>query len=221
MPEVIPASELHRYLVCDFETGKLFWKERSMDMFDQDFVGKRWNDRYAGKEAFTSSHNGYFLGRIHKRGYQAHRVVFAMFHGRWPGELLDHIDLDKTNNRPENLREATRLQNAWNKSLTAQNSSGFKGVSYDRATGRWCAQIWQNGKHHFLGRFDTPESAAFAYDAKARKLHGEFAKLNFPECPILDVAAYAITDNNRRYKRTGPVDHPNLRTVNGELRCYL
>lgn len=204
MPEVINAADLHTYLECDFNTWKLFWKARPADMFGSAGLAKRWNERYAGKEAFTAPcGHGYRVGKIKRTRHQAHRVVFALFHGRWPSALIDHIDLDKMNNRPENLREATRLQNAWNKGLTKQNTSGFKGVSFHAGTGRWISQVWCEGKSNFLGRYDTPEAAALAYDAKAIELHGEYAQLNFPKCPVLSVSAFALADNNRRYKRVG------------------
>lgn len=214
MSEVINAADLHTYLECDFGTGKLFWKVRPLEMFEQEFVGKQWNDRYAGKEAFTSSDgHGYLVGNIKRTRYQAHRVVFAIANGRWPSGLIDHIDLDKKNNRPENLREATRQQNAWNKGLTKQNTSGFKGVSFHAGTGRWISQVWCEGKNNFLGRYDTPEAAALAYDAKAIELHGEYAKLNFPKCPVLSVSAFALADNNRRYKRRVTVEQPTGRVT--------
>lgn len=221
MPQVIDVADLHNYLTCDFSTGRMFWKIRPAEMFEQEFVAKRWNDRYAGKEAFTSNDNGYRVGNINRVRYQAHRVVFALGHGRWPSALIDHIDLDRSNNRLDNLREATRQQNTWNKGLTVQNASGFKGVSLDRGTGRWISQVQHMGKVHFIGRFDSPEDAAFAYDAKAIELHGEFAHLNFPRCPIVPVAAFAVEQNNRRYKRMDP-NMPRRVTVmqpTGRVTC--
>lgn len=56
----------------------------------------------------------------------------------------------------------------------------YKGVSFHKLTGRWSAQIGVNRRLHYLGLFDTPEQAAYAYDAAAKEHHGEFARLNFP-----------------------------------------
>jgi len=96
------------------------------------------------------------------------------------GMVVDHIDGSGLNNHPRNLRLCTRRQNAYN-SRSASGSSQYKGVTYDKATGKWRASINHQGKHHHLGLFDTERQAARAYDAKARELFGPYAYLNFPE----------------------------------------
>jgi hypothetical protein len=93
----------------------------------------------------------------------------------------DHIDGNGLNNQEANLRPATNSQNQMNQRLQKSSKSGFKGVSWYGATRKWQVQIKKDGKHYFLGRFSTPEEAARAYDAKARELFGEFARLNFPD----------------------------------------
>lgn len=65
------------------------------------------------------------------------------------------------------------------KTKRSQNKTGFIGV---RAEGRlWVAQAGPRSIKRYLGLFDTPEAAARAYDAKARELYGDTARLNFPE----------------------------------------
>ena len=95
-----------------------------------------------------------------------------------PGLQVDHIDGDGLNNQKYNLRSATVRQNIINKGLTAQNSSGFKGVSRDGK--KWRAQIdnGRNGVRSYLGRFSDPRLAAAAYDMAAIERYGEFAKTN-------------------------------------------
>ena len=97
------------------------------------------------------------------------------------GMEVDHIDGDGLNNLRQNLRIVTRNQNRFNSRVRVDNTSGYKGVSLNKRTGRWVAWIGYYGKHKNLGYFATPEMAAQAYDAAARELFGEFARLNFKE----------------------------------------
>lgn len=93
---------------------------------------------------------------------------------------VDHINGNGLDNRRANLRPATGSQNAYNKGPLPNNTSGFKGVSLHKASGRWVARIYAEKVAHNLGYYDTPTEAARAYDAAARELHREFARLNFP-----------------------------------------
>jgi hypothetical protein len=96
--------------------------------------------------------------------------------GRWAKPTIDHRDGDCTNNRWNNLRRATRSQNNANRSRPRHNTSGYKGASRCRRSGKWLAHIGINGKIIFLGRFETPQEAHAAYLKAARKLFGEFAR---------------------------------------------
>lgn len=101
-----------------------------------------------------------------------HRFIM----GLKKGERCDHRDNDGLNNQKENLRLATSNQNQHNREKVRGR---FKGVSWHKVAAKWVAQIAAYGKHYYLGLFDEEEAAARAYDAKAKELHGEFAKLNF------------------------------------------
>lgn len=92
---------------------------------------------------------------------------------------VDHQNHDGLDNRRANLRRATPVQNGANQRAQA-GTSKFKGVSWDRQTHRWRAQIMHNRRHRSIGRFTTEEDAARAYDAAARDLFGAYACLNFP-----------------------------------------
>ena len=95
------------------------------------------------------------------------------------GVEIDHVNRDTLDNRRENLRVATRRQNMANTSKGPRNTSGFKGVSSDRARGTFRATIKGPEKSVFLGRFTTAVAAAKAYDVAALKMFGEFARTNF------------------------------------------
>ncbi len=91
-------------------------------------------------------------------------------------ETVDHIDGDGLNCRRSNLRDATPRQNVWNSRLAKTNTSGYKGVSFDRRRGRWHAYIIAAHKQNDLGHFDSAEEAAAAVVKARAKLHGEFAR---------------------------------------------
>jgi PAS domain-containing protein len=96
---------------------------------------------------------------------------------RWT--LVDHRNGNGLDNRRENIRPALPRENSANQRLSTANSSGFKGVTLYKRTGRWRAHIAAGGRHMHIGYFTTPEEAARAYDERASELFGEFANLNF------------------------------------------
>lgn len=97
------------------------------------------------------------------------------------GLSVDHKDRNPLNNRRENIRLATRWQNHGNKTKPrGKHTSKYKGVSFDKSTGKWYTLVCCQSKQYNLGRYDDERDAARAYDAKARELFGEFALTNFP-----------------------------------------
>jgi len=113
-------------------------------------------------------------------GKQSTILMHSFILGTPKGMASDHQNHDGLDNRRANLRACTNSQNLYNQRLSITNTTGFKGVSPERS-GRFRAQIKAVGQHHYLGTFDTPEEAARAYDAAARRRHGEYALTNFPE----------------------------------------
>lgn len=108
-----------------------------------------------------------------------HRLVAAHFVPNAEGvEMVDHIDGDSRNNHVSNLRWATRQQNNINCASRRGSSSAYKGVSWHKPVGKWVAQIQLDGRQHHLGCFDDERDAARAYNEAARRLHGDFARLN-------------------------------------------
>lgn len=154
----------------DPHTGNFTWMTRSD-------VGKIWNSRYAGKTAFsTVLSNGYLSGSINKKTLLAHRVAWAIYYGYFPACDIDHINMDKKDNRIENLRLSTRSQNMFNRGKQLNNTSGYKGVSLHKPTGKWDARICVEKEKIYIGLFDTPELAHKAYCKMANKLHKEFSR---------------------------------------------
>lgn len=88
---------------------------------------------------------------------------------------VDHINGNPLDNRRSNLRAATHSQNLHNRGKPGHNTSGIKGVSFDKRTGRFDARVMVKRKQYWLGRFDTPAEAGLAVSQKRRELVGEFA----------------------------------------------
>jgi len=96
------------------------------------------------------------------------------------GVFVDHKYGDGLDNRKVNLRIVTRAQNQYNRRKTSKKtSSKYKGVYFKKDMNKYCATIGLKGKKTHLGYFDNEIDAAKAYDEAAKKLFGEFAKLNF------------------------------------------
>lgn len=119
---------------------------------------------------------GYIQIGIAGEVHPAHRLIFLLHHGYCP-QYIDHIDGNRTNNNIENLRPATLNQNARNCKVPSHNTSGHKGVCWDKNRCKWMAYITINNKFKSLGRFDNIEDAAEAYKTAAKQYFGEFARI--------------------------------------------
>lgn len=100
------------------------------------------------------------------------------------GAEVDHRNADGLDNRRANLRLATKAENGRNRSAPSNNTSGYKGVSWNKRHQEWYAHITADKKRKHLGHYDSQESAALAHDRAARELYGEFAKTNFPQSEV-------------------------------------
>lgn len=164
-----PADYLRQIFSYDPSTGELRWANNPSKSLS-------WNKRYAGKLIRGMSH-GYSRVRIDGELFRAHRIILAMVSGADPVLAeIDHINGVGSDNRADNIRPATHRQNTRNVRRHKDNSTGFKGVYYHKASGLFHATIMVSGKKHSLGYYKTAAGAHEAYVAAARRLHGEFAK---------------------------------------------
>jgi len=108
-----------------------------------------------------------------------HVYLHRFLTGAPKGVLVDHSNGDTLDYRRDNLRLATPAQNSANNPRRKRGKTGFRGV-VQRGPGSFQAKVKHERRTVSAGYFADAESAARAYDAKARELHGEFAVLNFP-----------------------------------------
>lgn len=175
MKKHLPNPDLLRKLLrYEPATGKLFWRERSVDLFTDGRQTAQhncaaWNGKFAGKEAlYTDNGDGYVHGRILNRNYFAHRVIWAITYDEWP-DHIDHVNGIRSDNRIENLRSVSQAENNRNQKRRSTNTSGVCGVSWCKRDGKWVARITSNGKYKCLGYFDDFDDAVSARKAAEEK----------------------------------------------------
>lgn len=172
--ELVPAASLSTLFDYDRETGSLTWKPRGASSPE----AKRWNKRYAGREAGAVSTGGYRKVTIRTPSNKrltiyVHLIAWAISHGAWPEKEVDHRNSVNDDNRLSNLREATHQQNCRNRRLRRDNAVGLKGVSWHPRERKFVAKI----DNKWLGYFSTAEEASRRYQAEAKARHGEFARV--------------------------------------------
>ena len=128
--------------------------------------------------AHKNSHTWYASRRCGKDGVLMHILIMGS-DKRMPH--IDHYDGDGLNNQELNLRFATNSQNSMNRRIMNTGSSKYKGVSWNKGANQWSVSIGKGGVRVNHKYFKIEIEAAFQYDAWARELFGEFARLNFPE----------------------------------------
>lgn len=178
----LPSVEyLRQVLEYNPETGIFIWKNRSVDMF---IDGKQsahqscssWNAKYANRIASGYQSKGYVYIGINSRNFLAHRVAWKFYYGDEPPRYIDHIDGNKKNNAIKNLREATQSQNNANSKKFKNNTSGYKGIIWDKSRNKWQVKVQFEGKTIHFGRFNDLESAIKIHKDAFSKLYGEYAR---------------------------------------------
>jgi len=155
-------ARLKELLHYDPDTGVFTWRETGPG-------------RKNGLIAGCLRVDGYWFIAIDQQRYLAHRLAWFYVHGYFPENDTDHINRIRTDNRISNLREASRQCNSRNSGLLSTNTSGIKGVCWNKNYSKWQANITDSGKQIYLGCYDTIVDAA-----KAR--WSAEVKYNFPNC---------------------------------------
>lgn len=132
-------------------------------------------NRKIGTYAGALRKDGYIKVGIDDKQYLLHRLIFLYHHGHLP-QFLDHADGNKSNNKIENLRAASRSQNNHNQKVKITSKTKLKGVCYHPQRKKWQARIHLNKKKISLGYFLTAEEAHEQYKKAAVKYFGEFAR---------------------------------------------
>lgn len=146
----------------EYRNGELFYK-----------VSRSRNKAGSKAGTYRARDNAYQV-IINKKHFLVHRVVFMMHNGYMP-EFIDHKDGNRSNNRIENLREATECQNAQNATLRSDNKSGAKGVNWCSASKCWQVRVQSSKKRIHLGVFKDFELAELVATMAREKYHGAYA----------------------------------------------
>lgn len=145
----------------EYKDGNLYWKNHKYKLLN-------------GKKAGSIQGNGYIRVRIFGNPYKAHRLIFLMKYGYLPKEV-DHINNNRSDNRIENLRAATKSQNRQNSLISKSNKSGVKGVCWDKTNNKWKVTMFVNNKQKYFGHYNDIDYAKFVADAMRYKYHKEFS----------------------------------------------
>lgn len=151
----------------DPNTGIFTWKIQKGRAKRGAIAGKQWNNAQTGRVI------GLRL-RIGQRAYLCHRLAWYYMTGVWPPEEIDHKNVDRLDNRWDNLRLATRAENQRNVKAQKNNRLGVKGVTFTK--GRYWARLMVDRKVINLGYHHTLDAAVKAYAEGSKKYHGEFGR---------------------------------------------
>lgn len=157
-------------------------KEIKLTQGKSAIVDEHWFDvlsKYKWYAFFHKTSGKYYASR--REVLQNNKKVTVLMHrvimNAPKGMMVDHIDGNSLNNHPKNLRLVTNSQNLMNRGKTKKNTSGFKGVNWDKVNEKWRAQIAVNGKKINLGYYASKELAYQAYCEACYKYHDEFAHI--------------------------------------------
>ena len=149
-------------LEYDKETGLFTWKIKRKSVNKGDIAG------YAMRD-------GYIMIGINKKRILAHRLAWFFVTGDFPEDQIDHIDGNRSNNSFKNLRPSSHSQNQHNRAMLKNNTSGVKGVSFDKFNGKWRANCMVNRVPKQLGSFDNKHDAEIAVKKYREENHMQFS----------------------------------------------
>lgn len=152
--------------LVDYRDGNLYWRVQK----GRSKIG----DKLGCKQKNTRRSNIFYVfTRIDQVNYRLHRLIWLWHYGYLPA-YVDHINGDGSDNRIENLRACSQVENSRNAKLSKANTSGYKNVSKQK--NKWLVQLNLNGKNQRVGLFVDIELAALVAQEARNKYFGDFAK---------------------------------------------
>lgn len=158
LPVGLTQERLKQLLHYDAPSGVFRWR------------GSWGNCRQPWSVAGRKNDKGYVVIDIESRTFRAHRLAWFYTHGAWPKNQLDHRNGVRDDNKLSNLRDATNKENHENFTLSRVNTTGHRGVSWDKSRQAYTAKVTHHGKTINIGRFDTADEAGAAASAKRTEL---------------------------------------------------
>lgn len=147
----------------DYKDGNLHWKiARAKNKIKANSIAGSKNKIYNSISIFGKT-------------WSLHRVIW-IFHFGHTNKEIDHVDGNTKNNNIENLREVTRNQNQYNHKINKRNTSGYKGISFDKKRNKWTVRFNVKKTPIYFGRFDDLELAELVAIEARNKYHKEFAR---------------------------------------------
>lgn len=145
----------------------------TIDVADVDVVRLwNWHPKKNGRFSFHAARSIY-----DNPGSSKTLLLHVALLGTKNGLIIDHINGDGLDNRRCNLRFVTQSQNRQNTNLGSRNRSGFRGVSFNKATGKWRSVIYQDRKQYYLGEFLDLIEATRAYANAAERIFGPYRRM--------------------------------------------
>jgi hypothetical protein len=156
----ITLNQYKKVLEYQPETGNFIWLESR---------GKAKKGSIAG----TPDKNGYIQIRYLRKAAQAHRLVFLYMTGEWPVNQVDHINRVTNDNRWINLRQADSFINMRNRGIQKNNTSGCRGVTYNKAQKKWKVEVKYKHQSYFIGYYKEKKDAIKASYIARVLIYGE------------------------------------------------
>ena len=159
---MITQEELKELLNYDQDTGIFTWKVSPARQVS------------SGDIAGTKRKDGYIQIKVDNELILSHRLAWIYMYGYLP-KYIDHINGQRDDNRITNIREVSNQQNSLNSKISKNNTSGIKGVYWDKSRNKWAVRLFVNGKCKFFKRFDDMDLAKLVIEEVRNKYHGKYA----------------------------------------------
>ncbi len=162
------------HLPCTYDNlRKWFTYNPTTGLFTRNITTSIWG--IEGTIAGGTNAEGYILIIAGNNSYLAHRLAYLYMTGKWPKNLIDHIDRVRHNNIWSNLRDSSKSENACNSVKRIDNSSDIKGITWNKLRNKWLVQLSKDGKKILSRNYALKEDAIIALREARERIHGEFS----------------------------------------------